>query len=301
MPTNGPIARVRAAAVLAVAAAAIGSCALALVPPSVAPRSPAPTSSPAQAPSSPSSGATDGALSLLLDIKRDAAVRTQARCTWRIGQDGLAQPTIWVAGEFDAVAAVKDERWENGANVSVEATAPDGTVLDGGARSLDRDSRYFLVSLPPSGTLAPGDYSLRVIAKPVDASVGATDTLHVTVPPAGNAGQFRVGEPLLFRRGPFSGPDWEPAGDLRYHRQERVKVETAIAGPVTARAVQLLDRAGHPLHLPVIVDERDAAGITVVSGEVVLAPLGQGDFILETTVRRGADTERRLAAFRIVP
>jgi hypothetical protein len=305
MPMVASSAHARAAAA-AVVAAAVGALVLAqgMRPPgprlpASRPKELAPLSVGPTPPAAP--GSAEAALSVLLEIRRDAAVRSQARCTWRVGQDGMAQPAIWVASEFDAVTAVKDERWENGADVVVEATAPDGHVLDVKVPALDRDSRFFLVFLPRTGGLSAGDYGLRVTAKPLGATVGVSDVHRVTVPPVGNAGQFRVGEALLFRRGPFSGPDWEPAGDLRYHRQERVKVETAVAGPVTGRSVQLLDRAGHPLRLPVAIDQRDEAGLTTVSGEVVLAPLGQGDFILETTVRRGTDTETRFAAFRIVP
>ena len=47
--------------------------------------------------------------------------------------------------------------------------------------------------------------------------------------------------------------------------------------------------------------ERDENGAKVVSGEVVLAPLGVGDYVLETTITQGTTTQKVLAAFRIVP
>ena len=78
-------------------------------------------------------------------------------------------------------------------------------------------------------------------------------------------------------------------------------MEVSVTGPMTGSAVRLLDRAGHPLPIPVTSAERDENGARVVSGEVALAPLGMGDYVLEATITQGDTTQKVLAAFRIIP
>jgi hypothetical protein len=92
-----------------------------------------------------------------------------------------------------------------------------------------------------------------------------------------------------------------PAADLRFRRQERVKVESVVVGPVTSASARLLDRAGSPLPLPVAFLQREEGGARIVSGELALAPLTSGDYLLEISVVGGSSTRRELAAFRIIP
>jgi hypothetical protein len=111
-----------------------------------------------------------------------------------------------------------------------------------------------------------------------------------------------VGQPLLYRRGPFSGPAWQVVGDPRYRRQERVKMEVPVLGAVTGAQVQLLDRTGKPLaNIPVATATRDEKGQAIVSGEVVLAPLTTGDYVLEAVIKTATAENKISAAFRIIP
>ncbi len=240
------------------------------------------------------------ALRTLASVRRTAALRSMAGCEWQAGPDGAPRASIWVAGEFDAVVAVNDERWEEGGSVAMELEGPGGTV-ERATRAIDRDSRFFFLRFGGAGRLAPGEYTLLLTAKPEGAAVGSTETIFVWVAAVAEGEPSPIGQPQLFRRGPFSGSGWMPTGDPRYRRQERVKVEAAVFGDVTSSAVRLLDRAGHPLPLPMTAGERKESGSTIVSGEVALAPLGVGDYVLETTIARGASTERRYTAIRIVP
>jgi hypothetical protein len=70
---------------------------------------------------------------------------------------------------------------------------------------------------------------------------------------------------------------------------------------MTGSAVRLLDRAGHPLPIPVASVERDEKGTRIVSGEVALAPFSTGDYVLEVAITQGDTTRKVLAAFRIIP
>lgn len=253
------------------------------------------TSTPGSPPS-PVSGAVTG----LSRIRTDAVVQTQAGYAWVPGADGL-QPVIWLLGEWDAALAGRDEQWKAGADVSITVTAPDKATLQTFSRTLTREARSFSLRVPvPPGQTA-GDYSVRLTTKPAGSVLGTTDTVHVLLPKRPDKGALAVGQPQLFRRGQFTGPSWQPAGDLRFRRQERVKVEVTVAGPVDSSEVRLLDRAGKPLGLPVTQGQRDENGAKVVSGEVTLAPLSVGDYVLETTITQATTTQKVLVAFRIVP
>ncbi|HEY3384769.1 MAG TPA: VWA domain-containing protein [Vicinamibacterales bacterium] len=239
----------------------------------------------------------------LARIRTEAFVQARAGYSWRANPaGGPPVPVLWVVGELDAGAAARDEQWKPGADVAVTITGPDKAALDGLQKLLTRDARSFLVQLPPTGGVTPGDYTLRISSKPAGTTLGSTETIRVVVPkPPVTSDAPVAGQPLLFRRGPFSGAGWVAAGDLRFRRQERVKVEVPLIGAFGAAEVRLLDRAGNPLNLPVTLSRREEEGVTVVGGEVTLAPLSSGDYVLETTITQGPNTQKVLAAFRIVP
>jgi hypothetical protein len=256
---------------------------------------------PASSSTAPSASLVADALSVLSRARRDAVLRALAGYSWRMGPGGAPQTALWVAAEFDNGTATRGEQWDEGADVSLDVTGPDGSPVDVAHLSLTRDSRSFVVRLPAGGALGPGAYDIRLTATPSGASHGSTETLHVVVPKAVAGERPLVGQSTMFRLGPFTGAAWVPAGDLRFRRQERVKVETAVLGATVPAAVRLLDRTGNPLPLPVASSEREEGGARVVSGEIALAPLSAGDYLLETVVTAGSSTRRVLAAFRIIP
>ncbi len=238
---------------------------------------------PAKAPS-----ASQGidALAALSRIRRDSVVRAMAGFTWRAGADATPQAALWVAGEFDASSVARVAQWENGADVSVEVTGPGGSPVDGARQTLTRESRSFVVRLPAAGSVGPGTYDVRLTFKAAGATLGTTETLQVAVPKVASGDGPLIGQPAVFRRGPFSGADWMPAADLRFRRQERVRVEVAVVGTSEPAVARLLDRTGSPLPLPVVSSERQENGARVVAADVVLAPLTAGDYLLEIARRK---------------
>ncbi len=265
-----------------------------------------PPASPAAGPSATASSSIStsqvaDALSALSRIRRESVVRSLAGFTWRAGADGAPRASLWVAGEFDAASVARLEQWDTGADVSVEVTGPGGTPVDGIRQTLTRESRSFVVRLPAAGAVGPGTYDVRLTSKAASAALGATEALQVVVPATESGGGPMLGQPSLLRRGPYSGPDWAPVADLRFRRQERVKIETAIVGAAEPVSARLLDRTGNPLPLPVVSSERQEGGARIVSGEIALAPLTAGDYILEISVGSGSAARRVLAAFRIIP
>ncbi len=241
------------------------------------------------------------AVSSLGRVRTDAVVQARASYTWAASADGLITPVLWLVGEWDLSVASRDEQWKAGADVGIAVTAPDKTSLENSKQTVTRETRGFVLRVPVPAGQSAGDYSLRVTTRPVGVSLGSTETLHVVLPEWPKAGAIAVGQPQLFRRGPYTGTMFVAAADLRFRRQERLKVEVGVLGPMTAGEVRLLDRAGNPLGVPVVSATRDENGAKVVSGEVVLAPLGVGDYVLEATITQGATTQKVLAAFKIVP
>jgi hypothetical protein len=104
-----------------------------------------------------------------------------------------------------------------------------------------------------------------------------------------------LGMPILMRRGPFTTLPFEPAGDRRFRRNETLRVQAVLAPAGSAR-VRLLDRNGRPMNVPVSAKESDAEGVHWVSGDVVLAPLAAGEYLVEIA----SDSERVVSAFAIV-
>jgi VWFA-related protein len=241
------------------------------------------------------------AVSSLGRVRTDAVVQARASYTWAAAADGSITPVLWLVGEWDLSVASRDEQWKAGADVGIAVTAPDKASLENSKQTVTRETRGFVLRVPVPAGQSAGDYSLRITTKPVGVSLGSTETLHVVLPQWPKAGAIAVGQPQLFRRGPYTGTTFVAAADLRFRRQERLKVEVGVLGPMTAGEVRLLDRAGNPLSVPVVSATRDENGAKVVSGEVVLAPLGVGDYVLETTITQGATTQKVLAAFKIVP
>ena len=283
------------AAAALTAAGAVSLVAHAQSPPTPASRPPATIS-----PSISASQVAD-ALSALSRIGRNTVVRAQAGFTWRSGADGAPQASLWVAGEFDAASVARLEQWDTGADVSVEVKGPGGSIIDAVRQTLTRESRSFVVRLPAAGAIGPGAYDVSLTSKAASTSPGITQTLQVTVPAAASGGGLLLGQPSLFRRGPFAGLEWAPVADLRFRREERVRIEAAIVGAAEPASARLLDRTGSPLPLPVASSERQEGGARIVSGEVALAPLTAGDYILEIAVGSGSAARRALAAFRIIP
>jgi hypothetical protein len=108
-----------------------------------------------------------------------------------------------------------------------------------------------------------------------------------------------LGEPVMWRRGPSTGPRYLMTADPRFQRNERVRFELptpVAASPATARMV---DRLGRPMQVPVQVSERiePAGEFRWIVVDVTLAPLAAGDYAIEVSL----GDRRQLGTFRIVP
>ena len=239
--------------------------------------------------------AIESAIGPLAGYTREVPLRLQVAAGWKPGD--AASSAMWVVGELGGVATVGDT-WNDGFEATLTLTTPADATVASGRVAVARGTRSFRVPLTVSQPLPPGDYVLRVGARAGPASIPTRDTLRITIPAAPDS----VGA-IFLRRGPSTGNRDVPTADLRFRRNEQVRVEipTTTSNAVTAR---LLDRTGKPLAVPVTAALRDDAdGSRWQTAQLALAPLAPADYVIEmTTGAGGAGGERRaIVAFRVVP
>jgi VWFA-related protein len=219
-------------------------------------------------------------------LDRLGRVRPEAR--FRIHAVTGGKGTLWVAGEFQAVAGQPDA-FAQGATAVIEAAAGGSSTTSKVA--MKAGERTFLSSLAlPQGATGPLDIRVRVTASEA-GGLPLSDSIRLET--------AAKGEPLLFRRGTSTGNRVVPAADFRFSRTERVRLEIPVedAKPGAGR---VLDRAGQPLQVPVTTGERvDAtSGQRWVTADVNLAALAPGDYVIEVAVQ-GASEERTLVGIRV--
>ena len=81
---------------------------------------------------------------------------------------------------------------------------------------------------------------------------------------------------------------------------ERARVEWPVLTSLERRDARLLGRNGQPLAIPVTVTERPSNGSTVLAADLNLAPLTEGDYVIELTVGTAGATEQRRVAIRVI-
>jgi hypothetical protein len=150
------------------------------------------------------------------------------------------------------------------------------------------------MQLPETGGVSAGDYTVRIrLRSPVEGELGLTDNARVSVKDAAP-----LGDAVLWRRGPSTGPVHMRTADPRFQRNERIRLElaTSSAEPATARVI---DRTGQPMSVPVEVSARPdpSGGFSWVVVDLGLAPFGPADYALEVT----QGSAKQMTAFRVVP
>jgi VWFA-related protein len=183
-------------------------------------------------------------------------------------------------------------RWTNGADVEVTATGSAGGEVSGRAR-VEAGARGAVVELVlPPGSVGPWRTTLRVS----QGTAALTDRLEI---PARDSTPL-VAAPILFRGAPAPRAPMRPVADFQFRRNERLRVEWPVADVLDSRTARLLDRRGAPLPIPAAVTEVDGPSGRVVNVDVNLAPLAEGDYLVELTAGKGGQTEKGLLAFRVV-
>lgn len=230
----------------------------------------------------------------LLSSRRPASARTpsavavaapDARRPFRIRTSSWMAPdggTFWIVGELD-YRMRQELEWTAGATADVVVLGADGTELLSQTLTVKPSEGGFAVRVPERGAVKPGEYAVQVQLRPdANDSVVLTDTARVVMSaPRGD----ELGTPVVWRRGPSTGPRHLQTADARFSRSERIRLELATTVPGTA-AARLLDRAGQPLQVPVQVSARpdDSGQFRWIVADAVLAPLAPGQYTIEVTL-----------------
>jgi VWFA-related protein len=235
----------------------------------------------------PEAAAREAAMGSLARIRSDARFRIHAAP--EVGPAGGVS-RIWVAGELRAVPA--GDPWSRGGTADLQVSVGDSTAT---ARvTLAAGERTFLtsVALPKPATGDALDVRARLAGADPDASRLA-DSIHV---PLAEGARY----PILFRRGPTTGNRYLPAATFLFSRTERVRIEVPIPAGAKPANGRLLDKAGQPLEVPVTLSARtDDAGTHWLTADITLAPLGAGDYVVETSFTGEGVEHKAVTAIRV--
>lgn len=236
----------------------------------------------ADAPPSAEAVALSDALGRLDHVRHDRDLYLQA----------TRVPGAVIVGAELGVNARTDASWATGGEMRLVVSGEGAEAETTETKTLGARQSGIVVSIPVTT-----EGAVRVDGRARGAGSGAIGAADATlsVPPAEPA---LIGGVLSFRG---LARARMPAADGRYRRTERVTLEAPLATGAVQTGARLLDRMGKPLAVPAKAGERiDAAGIRWMTVEVVLAPLAEGDYVIELEAIKDEARERKLFAIRVV-
>lgn len=227
-------------------------------------RSPTPSSS-------ASADLTTAALKELASTARPPSLRLRG---------AVMDKTLWLDIEFPV-------RLSAAASLSVQVVDGQGNTVGGSRGDATPGTRAVRKRIDLSQANGPLTITAR-IAQGTNAPTSESLQIDPDVPTA-----------VVTRRVGATAVQDAPTADLRFRRNEQIRVEiAAAAGTYNAT---LLDRNGNTLPIPITPEEhQDADGVRWVVAALPLAPLGNGDYVVQL-LPVNADGARRAVAFRVVP
>jgi VWFA-related protein len=227
--------------------------------------------------------AVDAELTRLGRIRSDASVYTMADAS---------------ASEMKVIVEIASREiesggWGRGGAVTLTVTPKaDGTAPIQAKGAIAENTRSAVIKVPLA-TVSPAGWRLRVRISGVPGQIED----EIDVMPGAAA---LVGEPTVFRAGASPRAPLQPMADFQFRRTERVHIEWPAQRTMDNRSARLLNRRGEPLPIEVPVTEKPDGTGFVIAVDVGLAPLAQGDYVIELTASAGSDKIQKLLAFRIV-
>jgi hypothetical protein len=191
-----------------------------------------------------------------------------------------------------ASAKVVTSPWSGGADVQVTLTNASGGSVGTGQGRIEPGWRASVLRIPFA---APTSGALRVTARIRAGNATLEDRGEIR-----EASGRVIGDPLLSRGAAAASSPLRAVADFQYRRTERVHVEWPILLPLDRREARLLGRNGQALAIPVNVTERQSSGRNVLAADLNLAPLTEGDYVIDVTAGSGAEVEQRRVAIRVI-
>ena len=246
------------------------------------------------APASPAPSVTrpDAAVARALNSAASAQVPAPLRMRAAAWAAPGGTNRLWVVAELDA-ATRRDPAWRAPIRAEVIASAPDGSVL---RQSIELAQGQHVVAVQPgdSRALPPGAYDVRVTLRAGGTSTEtAAESARVELPGSPSP----LGDPIVLRAGPSAQARHVDTADLRFRRNERLRVEVPTTS-ATPPDVAIVDRAGTRTAIPVTVSRRqDASGaFEWLVVDLALNPFAMSEYAVVVS-QEGAT---RAVGFRIV-
>nr|MDQ3071622.1 hypothetical protein [Acidobacteriota bacterium] len=188
------------------------------------------------------------------------------------------------------VAARQATAWAKGGEMRVTITTAAGDVVE--TRAVEAGRAGVVVRVPVD---APGGAQVDVRARAATPGDRAAADAALTMPAPGAA---LIGDVIAYRG---VGRFVSPAADGRYRRTERATLEAPLAPGASAAGARLLDKLGNALNVPITAREKiDASGTRWIVAEAALAPLSDGDYLVEVEAMKDETRQRVLFAIRVV-
>lgn len=223
-----------------------------------------------------------------------AIVPGRGNLPMRLQASGLSDRVRAVV-ELDR-STLKQTEWQAGASLRITIESDRGSAPLVIEDTLSPGQRSLIIE-GPNEPLPPGRYIVRAEAHPANGSGSIRASGDATIVASG---AVISSAPIALRRGPTTGLAYLPTADPRFRRTERLRLEVPIlaAGPVNGTG-RVLTREGQPLEIRVGVSERTdrRSGQRYLQADAALAPLAQGDYVLEVSV----GSESATYGFRLVP
>jgi len=234
------------------------------------------------------------ALDALAPARGNLPVRVQA-----VGGRG----TIRAVVELDSITAKLPE-WLSGGTLRLtfepERTAGSSNAGQSQTLTIPIEPGQRSIVIPRSEhPLAPGRYSVRAELTARNARTPIQVTTFAIVP--ADAAEVGTGG-LASRRGPSTGLAYVATADPRFRRTERLRIEVPLVGEGFAGAARLLTREGQQTPLIVSFSRRTDEATKQEFGvaDITLAPLAEGEYVIELSITKGAKTDVVSYGFRII-
>jgi hypothetical protein len=187
--------------------------------------------------------------------------------------------------------------WQQGGIARITVRNLEGNTVATAEQPLPLGERTLAAVVPLPAAVVAGEYRVlvRITAASKIDSVG--DSVAVTV----SAKPVTIGDPLVLRRGPSTGVKYVPTADLRFRRQERIRLEAPFVVPLDRVRATLVSQAGQPMTIPVQVTERVDGASRIAVFDVSLAPLAAGGYAIMVTDSDTTTSTRVLVPLQVIP
>jgi VWFA-related protein len=234
-----------------------------------------------------------GAVGALTSTRGDVPLRTRV-----VYRRGAGAGELRIVSELNGSLAASDA-WKDGGTARVIVRgASAGQDLVTAEAKLNAGTRVMEATIPLTVAPAAGDYKvlLRLTAQSKIDAVSDTVPLAIT---AENTHQLP--EPAVLRRGPSTGMAYAPTADLRFTRQERIRLEWPETSAPDTLDVSLVNQRGDALKLPAQVSAREDNGARVSVVDFAFAPLAPGGYALLVREKDQARETSTIVPLQVIP